>query len=126
MRRTTQALVGLALVGLLLGATPAWAELSQGAQEGITRAIEDLTKVIAQNPDLAYVYFHRSLLYNELGRCPEAQADFAQVQRLDPRYRLPACSSVGETCQLPCKPSQAPSMKEPPAPPSDQTPASPR
>src|SRR5262245_17605953 len=126
MRRMKHTMAALGLMGLLLGATPAWAELSQVAQEGITRAIEDLTKVIEQNPDLAYVYYHRSLLYNELGRCPEAQADFAQVQRLDPRYRLPACSSVGETCQLPCKPSQAPLPNKPSSDPNGKTPAQPR
>ena len=56
----------------------------QDARSNIERALELLGEVLARQPDNAYAYFSRGIIYQDQGLIQEAHADFKRVTEIDP------------------------------------------
>ena len=57
----------------------------QGAAH-FQKSLEHYNRAIELNPKLAEAYMYRGVLYTEIGRKSDAQADLAALQKMNPRF----------------------------------------
>jgi tetratricopeptide (TPR) repeat protein len=53
----------------------------------LDKALNEFTQVIAMNPSLPDPYYYRALVYLNLGKTPEAKADFKKLLEIDPNNK---------------------------------------
>jgi tetratricopeptide (TPR) repeat protein len=53
----------------------------------LDKALDEFTQVIALNPNLPDPYYYRALVYLNLGKTPEAKADFKKLLEIDPNNK---------------------------------------
>ena len=88
--------------------------VNYGESEEYQLAIDNFTKSIRINPDVAVTYYNRGWVYDELGNYEEAIADNTRAIRIDPDYAnayrnrgiakenagLSYCSDYKKACDL--------------------------